>query len=298
MNPIKKGQQGFKFDPYSSLQQQVSWINNFGHNPLKKKFTTPLEENDINQQSVLSNNYGMTQSLQGYINGFKTPKNSLASVLQKENPSKASGMSSMLDDLLNVDNLTPAIKQETKPATPWTYPFGNRAWKNNINPKTLKITPETNEETKDNFKLGSTAITWLGDALSTASALQINNKIAKDYRNSIKYQTIAPQQFASAKVYADPSRVDELMGWLGNKKPITSDISSYYGAKRDFNNQVGEYLLKEQQQTASGIRQDRAKVSAIEDLRNREYAAVNRANDAAKTTFDNNLALLDANKKD
>ena len=84
------------------------------------------------------------------------------------------------------------------------YPFN---FKNNTTPNKVSVDVRGKENLKTNnhLNLGSSATTFLGDALSTLSAIQINNKISNDYKNAMQYQTVAPQQFASSKVYADQS---------------------------------------------------------------------------------------------
>lgn len=144
--------------------------------------------------------------------------------------------------------------------------------------------------------LGSYAITGLGDLVNAIKASSINKNVTDKYINSLQTQEVSPRLFESAKVFQDQSNLGNILAIENSLKPISSDLSSYYGAKKEFNKNVEDYLLKEQNQQAAGIRQDRNRVSAIEDARNKEYSDVQRANDASKIQMNNEIARIESEK--
>ena len=144
--------------------------------------------------------------------------------------------------------------------------------------------------------LGSYAITGLGDLVNAIKASSINKNVTDKYINSLQTQEISPRLFESAKVFQDQSNLGNILAMENSLKPISSDLSSYYGVKKEFNKNVEDYLLKEQNQQAAGIRQDRNRVSAIEDARNKEYSDVQRANDASKIQMNNEIARIESEK--
>lgn len=163
------------------------------------------------------------------------------------------------------------------------------------NKNSIKHIPEEEKlktTTENKSGIGSSTIIGASNILSNLIALNINKNIANEYKNSLQTQVVTPRQFTSAKVYQDPSNSNKFEAFGNTMKPMTSDINAYQGVKRDFNKQLGEYLLKEQVQQATGIRQDREKVGAIQNEQLKENSRVANLNEASRIALNNKIAEI------
>lgn len=168
------------------------------------------------------------------------------------------------------------------------------------NKNSIKHIPEEEKikETITNKKgIGSSTITGIGDVLSNLAALKINKNIADNYKNSLQAPTITATQYVIPKVYQDPSRLKDFAALRNSSIPKTSDINIYQSSQRDFNKQLGEYLFKEQTQQATGIRQDKEKLNAVQNAQLEENTKVANANEAAKIALNNQKASIEASKQ-
>ena len=157
----------------------------------------------------------------------------------------------------------------------------------------IKHVPEEEEikETIEHKKgIGPSTILAGTELINNLVALKINKNIAKEYKNNLQAPTITATQYISPKIYQDPSRLNDFAALRNSSIPKTSDINIYQSSQRDFNKQLGEYLFKEQNQQATGIRQDREKVNAIQNAQLEENTKVANANEAARVAFNNKLA--------
>lgn len=168
------------------------------------------------------------------------------------------------------------------------------------NKNSIKHIPEEEKikETITNKKgIGSSTITGIGDVLSNLAALKINKNIADNYKNSLQAPTITSTQYVTPKVYQDSSRLNDFAALRNSSIPKTSDINIYQNSQRDFNKQLGEYLFKEQTQQATGIRQDKEKLNAVQNAQLEENTKVANANEAAKIALNNQKASIEASKQ-
>ena len=168
------------------------------------------------------------------------------------------------------------------------------------NKNSIKHIPEEEKikETITNKKgIGSSTITGIGDVLSNLTALKINKNIADNYKNSLQAPTITSTQYITPKVYLDSSGLNYFAALRNSSIPKTSDINIYQSSQRDFNKQLGEYLFKEQTQQATGIRQDKEKLNAVQNAQLEENTKVANANEAAKIALNNQKASIEASKQ-
>ena len=245
MNPIKRGQQGLKFQPYSILDSNYEKYNKLINDVNSGKFTNYYKNQQLNQ------NKGKINLLDNFMFPINTDK---------------------------VTNNNSIIE----------------------NKNSIKHIPEEEKikETITNKKgIGSSTITGIGDVLSNLAALKINKNIADNYKNSLQAPTITSTQYITPKVYLDSSRLNDFAALRNSSIPKTSDINVYQSSQRDFNKQLGEYLFKEQTQQATGIRQDKEKLNAVQNAQLEENTKVANANEAAKIALNNQKASIEASKK-
>jgi len=247
MNPIKRGQQGLKIQPYSILSPDYEKYNKLINDVKSGKFTNYYKIQQLNQNK-------------GKIN--------------------------ILDNFMFPTDINKSTT-ENKPI------IENKSTTENKN--SIKHIPEEEKlktTTENKSGIGSSTIIGASNILSNLIALNINKNIANNYKNSLQTQVVTPRQFTSAKVYQDPSNSSKFEAFGNTMKPMTSDINAYQGVKRDFNKQLGEYLLKEQVQQATGIRQDREKVGAIQNAQLEENSRVANANEASRVALNNKIAEI------
>ena len=164
-----------------------------------------------------------------------------------------------------------------------------------MNKNTIKLTPqeEGTKETITNKKaIGPSTILAGTELINNLVASIINKNIAKRYKDNLQVPTTTATQYVIPKVYQDPSRLNDFAALRNSSISKTSDINVYQSSQRDFNKQLGEYLFKEQNQQATGIRQDREKVNAIQNAQLEENTKVANANEAARVAFNNKLAEI------
>ena len=168
------------------------------------------------------------------------------------------------------------------------------------NKNSIKHIPEEEKikETITNKKgIGPSTILAGTELINNLAALKINKNIAKEYKNNLRVPTITATQYVIPKVYQDPSRLNDFAALRNSSIPKTSDINIYQSSQRDFNRQLGEYLFKEQNQQATGIRQDREKVNTIQNAQLEENTKVANANEASRVAFNNKLAEITMGEK-
>ena len=229
----------------------------------------------IQPYSILDSNYKQlfenikTSNFNTYYNNKKVNQNK--------------GKINLLDNLIFLNNITPE----------------NKSTLVTENKNSIKHIPEEEKlkETITNKKtIGPSTILAGTELLGNLAAIKFNNDIARNYMNSLQAPTITATQYTIPKIYQDSSRFNEFAALRNSSIPKTADINIYQNSQRDFSKQLGEYLFKEQNQQATGIRQDREKINAIQNTQLEENTKVANANEASRIALHNKLAEITMGK--